>query len=107
MVFMRGDLHFEVVLVPGGTHRIYFSDAVRAELPASTASEVTVSFSNGEAAPETLTAEIDESGESWVVSGSPLKGKEITARVSFVIGDEPYWIDIPYMQADGGDRERP
>jgi hypothetical protein len=97
MVFMKGDLHFEVVLSPNGTHRIFFSDAVRAELPASMASEVTVSFSNGESATETLSGEIDDSGESWVVSGSPLKGKDITARVSFVVGNEAYWIDIPYM----------
>jgi hypothetical protein len=107
MVFMKGDLHFEVVLAPSGMHRIYFSDAVRAELPAATASDVSVSFSNGEAAPETLRAEIDDSGESWVVSGTPLKGKDITARISFVVGNEPYWIDIPYIQADEGEREHP
>jgi hypothetical protein len=107
MVFMKGDLHFEVVLAPGGGHRIYFSDAVRAELPAATASDVTVSLSNGEAATETLRAEIDDSGESWVVNGSPLKGKDITARVSFVIGEEPYWIDIPYMPTAEGERGQP
>lgn len=103
---MKGDLHFEVVLSPGGTHHIYFSDAVRAELPAATASEVTMSFSTGEAAAETLTAEIDDSGESWIVSGAPLKGRDITARVSFVVGDEPYWIDIPYIEANDGAPER-
>ena len=107
IVFMKGDLHFEVVLMRSGTHEIYFSDAVRAELPASTASEVTLSFTGGEAAVETLMAEIDDTGERWVARGLPLKGKDATARVSFVVGNEPYWIDIPYNEPLEGERERP
>ena len=47
-VYMNGDLHFEVVLHRDGNHRLYFSDAARAELPAATASEVTLTFSSGE-----------------------------------------------------------
>ena len=104
---MNGDLHFEVVLSQNGTHRIYFSDATRAELPAATASEVTVSFSSGEAASEILRAEVDDSGESWIAKGAPLKGKDITARVSFVVDDEPYWIDVPYIAAIDDERARP
>jgi len=104
---MNGDLHFEVVLSQNGTHQIYFSDATRAELPAATASDVTLSFSSGEGAPETLRAEIDDSGESWIAKGLALKGKDITARVSFVVNDEPYWIDVPYIEAIDGERARP
>lgn len=106
IVFMKGDLHFEVVLRPEGTHSIYFSDASRAELPAATASEVTLAFSSGESPGETLRAEVDESGESWIVKGSPLTGKDVTARVSFVVDDEPYWIDIPYIET-GAERAQP
>ncbi len=75
IVFMNGDLHFEVVLSRSGTHQIYFSDETRAELPAATVSEVTLSFSSGEAPAETLRAEVDDSGESWIAKGSPLNGK--------------------------------
>jgi len=96
---MNGDLHFEVVLSRTGAHRIYFSDATRAELPAATASEVTLTLSSREASAETLKAEVDESGESWIATGSPLKGSDITARVAFVINTEPYWIDVPYIEA--------
>ena len=99
---MKGDLHFEVVLSRGGTHVVYFSDAARAELPAAIASEVTLAFSSGESSGETLRAEVDESGESWIVKSSPLTGKDVTARVSFVVDDEPYWIDIPYIEKDAG-----
>jgi hypothetical protein len=97
IVYMNGDLHFEVVLSRSGTHRVYFSDAARAELPAATASEVTVSFSSGDADAETLRAEVDGSGESWIARGSPLTGEDVMARVSFVVENEPYWIDVPYV----------
>jgi hypothetical protein len=98
IVFMNGDLHFEVVLSRSGTHQLYFSDETRAELPAATASEVTLSFSSGEAPAETLRAQVDDSGESWIAKGPPLKGKDVTARVSFVVENEPYWIDVPYVE---------
>ena len=43
-VFMHGDLHFEVVLSAEGEHRIYFSDAMRSELPAAVAEDVRVTI---------------------------------------------------------------
>jgi hypothetical protein len=102
-VYMKGDLHFEIVLGRDGTHRLYFSDAMRAELPAATASDVTLTFSSGEASGETLKADVDGSGESWIAKGAPPKGADVTARVSFVVNDEPYWIDVPLIvAADAG-----
>ena len=43
---MKGDdLHYEVVLDPSGrSHRVYFTDAVREELPASVASDVALTI---------------------------------------------------------------
>ena len=40
MVLMNGDIHYEVVLGRDGRHRIWFSDAVRNDLPASIASNL-------------------------------------------------------------------
>jgi hypothetical protein len=48
---MYGDLHYEVVLNPRGEHRIYFSDAQRAELPASVTSDVTIAVITKKACP--------------------------------------------------------
>lgn len=96
---MNGELHFEIVLGRDGTHRVYFSDAMRAELPAATASDVTLTFPGGEGPGQTLKAEVDQSGESWIVKGSPPTGAGSTARVAFVVDDEPYWIDVPYIDA--------
>ena len=44
VVYMYDDMHYEVVLDPAGHHRIYFSDATRADLPASAASRVTLTL---------------------------------------------------------------
>src|SRR5262245_63650773 len=45
VVLMKGDLHYEVVLDPSGkSYRVFFTDAVREELPASVASDVTLTI---------------------------------------------------------------
>jgi hypothetical protein len=102
VVYMKGDLHFEVVLSRSGTHRVYFSDAARAELPAATASEVSLTISSGGGREETVKAEVDEAGESWVASARTMAGADATVRVAFVVGAEPYWIDVPYVEVVGG-----
>ncbi len=106
VVYMKDNLHFEIVFTREGTHRIYFSDAARAALPASTASEVTVSFSSGEEPREVLKADVDETGESWIANGKTVPKEDTSARVTFVVENEPYWIDVPFIEAspDAGGR---
>jgi hypothetical protein len=97
VVMMKGDLHYEVVLDPSGRHRVYFSDAARSELPASTASRVTMTIIRKDAQPEPLTLDIDETGESWVGQGQPVKEPEkTTARLAYTVNGESYWIDLPF-----------
>ena len=98
-VYMNGDLHFEVVLSATGAHRIYFSDRARAELPAATASDVSLTITRTSAPDEILKAEIDEAGESWRAAGMPVAGAGVSARVGFAVNGEPYWIDVPYIEA--------
>ena len=96
---MKGDdLHYEVVLDPAGrAHRVYFTDAVREELPASVASDVVLTIRRQSSPEERIAMQIDEAGESWAGSsqlvGSPAT---TTARLAFSIRHEPYWIDIPF-----------
>lgn len=92
---MHGELHFEVVLARDGTHRVYFSDATRADLPAATATSVTITVSRSAQPDEVLTANIDDSGESWMAHGQPIE-QEVSARVAFLTASGSYWIDIPY-----------
>jgi len=96
---MKGDdLHYEIVLDPGGrAHRVYFTDAVREDLPASVASDVVLTIRRPRAAEERIAMQIDEAGESWIGSGGPIDAPSATTvRVAFTIRGEPYWIDLPF-----------
>lgn len=95
LVLMNGDEHFEVVLGRGGHHQVFFSDAVRAELPAATASSVTVTVTRPGREPEPIALHIDDSGESWVGSGRPIEGADATVRVAYTAHGKPYFIDVP------------
>jgi len=99
VVFMKGDdLHYEVVLDrTGRSYQLFFTDAVRDELPASIATDVTLTIHRPNASDETIALRVDDFGERWVGSGRTVDAKgATTVRVAFTIHDEPYWIDIPY-----------
>jgi hypothetical protein len=96
LVLMNGDLHFEVILNKAGRHRVYFSDAVRAELPASIASELTITITQHQNVSETLKARIDTDGKRWVADGKPVDDVNAVARVAFTAQGKPYWIDVPF-----------
>jgi hypothetical protein len=104
VVLMKGELHYEVVLDPSGrAHHLYFTDAVREELPASIAS--TVALTIRRPAEERIAMRIDDTGESWVGSGQPVTvPSTTTARVAFEIDHEPYWIDIPFSSIQPSSR---
>jgi hypothetical protein len=96
MVFMNGDLHFEVTLGRDGSYRLYFSDAIREELPAATASGVTVTVTRKSAPPETVALHIDDSGESWIGRGGRVDDPAATARIAYTAYGKPYFIDVPF-----------
>src|SRR5581483_1497124 len=88
IVMMKGsDLHYEVVLDPAGrAHAVYFTDAVREDLPASVASAVALTIKRPGAADERIPLRIDDAGESWVGSGRAIADPAQTqARVEFTI----------------------
>jgi len=97
VVLMNGDLHFEVVLARDGGHQVYFSDAVRNELPASIASNVSVTVLRDGMTAETVTLQIDESGERWIGRGRAVDDPaHTTVRIACTAQAEPYWIDVPF-----------
>ena len=96
LVLMNGDEHFEVVLGRDGSCRVYFSDAMRTELPAATASNVTVTITQKARTPEAVALHIDDSGESWIGSGRPVADPAATVRVAYTSHGKPYFIDLPF-----------
>lgn len=97
VVYMYDDMHYEVVLAPDGHHRVYFTDAAREDLPASVASSVRLTVERPKAEPEVLNGAIDESGESWLLTGQPVGDPATSVRVAFVTKGSEYWIDVPFI----------
>jgi hypothetical protein len=97
IVMMKGDLHYEVVIDPAGSrHQVYFTDAVREDLPASIASSVALTIHRASHSDERVAMQIDEAGESWIGHGEPVVlAKTPTVGVSFSIHNEPYSIELP------------
>lgn len=93
---MNGELHYEVVFDPAGAHRIWFSDAVREDLPASIAREVLMIVSRPGEPPETLPLQIDDAGESWVARGRPLAGNDVMVKVSYAVQGAVHEVEIPF-----------
>ena len=96
---MNGDVHYEVVLDPAGRYELWLSDAVRTELPASIASNVTVTVSRPNAEPEMLKLAVDEAGESWTGSGKPVTGDAVMVKVNYDLRGQPHEVEIPFVPA--------
>jgi hypothetical protein len=97
MVLMNVDVHYEVVLARDGRHQVWFSDAVRNELPASVASGVTITITRPGEPPEVLALAIDGSGESWVASGRPVTGDDAYVKVAYSLQGEPHEVELPFV----------
>lgn len=97
LVLMNGEMHYEVVFDRGGRHRIWFSNAVREDLPASVASQVKMIVQRPAASPEWLTLAIDDSGESWVASGRPVPENDAMVTINYVVRGEPFGIETPFV----------
>jgi hypothetical protein len=98
MVLMNGDVHYEVVLASDGRHQVWFTDAMRNELPASIAAGVTMEVARPGAPAETLSLAIDDAGEAWVASGRPLGGEGIMVKLRYSLQGEPHEIELPYVR---------
>jgi hypothetical protein len=101
IVMMKGDdLHYEVVLDPSGReYHVYFTDAVREELPAAVASDVALTIKRDSESDENVGMQIDDAGESWVGHGRPVaKPDNTTVHLGFSMRHESYWIDLPFAR---------
>ena len=99
LVLMNGEMHYEVVFDPAGKHRVWFSNAVREDLPASIATGVTMVISRPMGPAETLPFRIDESGESWVADGSPLDESGTMIKLTYSVRGEPIEMEIPFAKS--------
>jgi photosystem II stability/assembly factor-like uncharacterized protein len=97
IVLMNGEMHYEVVFDKAGKHRVWFSNAVREDLPASVATGVAMVIARPMGAAEVLPLAIDDSGESWVAAGAPLDESGTTVTLKYSVRGEPVEIEIPFL----------
>ena len=94
---MNGELHYEVVFDRGGQHRVWFTDAVREELPASIARDVRMTITRPQEPIEALALDIDDAGESWIARGRPVSGDNVMVTVSYAVQGAAHEIEIPFI----------
>lgn len=99
LVLMNGDVHYEVVLDAAGRYELWLSDALRTELPAAIASNVTVTVARPNAEPEVVKLFVDDAGESWVGSGRPVAGEAVMVKVNYDLRGTPHEVEIPFVPA--------
>ena len=99
-VLMSDAYHFEVKLDPAGKYAVYFTDMARNDLPASTASDVTIRVKRPSGEPiETIALKVDDSGEGWIGEGRAVadpKGTLATIAYSPRGGGKPYSMDLEF-----------
>ena len=96
LVLMDRDIHFEVVWRPPAEYQVYFSDAVRSALSASTVKDLVATVTCSGKPPEVIGLQVDGTIERWIGKGAtPCTIPEATVRISYVYRDLPYWTDVP------------
>jgi hypothetical protein len=99
LVLMNGDVHYEVVMDPSGKYEVWFSNAVRTELPASVATNARVEVTRPGAPTEALPLAIDDAGESWIGQGQPVAGDGVIVKLTYDLKGVPNEVEIPFVAA--------
>lgn len=97
MVLMNGDVHYEVVIGKDGRHQIWFSDAVRSDLPASVATGVTMEVARPGAPVEIVRLTIDDAGEAWVGTTRRVDAEGVMVTIRYALQGAPHEIEIPVV----------
>ena len=93
---MNGEVHYEVVLDRAGKHRIWFSNAVREDLPASVASKVMMIVAPAGGLTSSDAGDRRERRELGR-GGSARRRQRRDGDGQFVVRGEPFEIEIPFM----------
>ena len=95
MMFL--ELHFELVVPDEGGVQLYYSDAMRMELPAAVVSDVAIEIEREDYEIESVPMQISDSGDHWMGSSKPVVNPGSIVRVAFLFQGEPFVLDIPAM----------
>jgi len=94
-VMMYEDIHFEVAAAPTGGIQIYYTNAIRAELPAATVSDVAVEIVRPGSDTEYVSMGISAAGDFWEGDSAPVAEEGAIVRVGFLYEGQPLMLDVP------------
>jgi hypothetical protein len=100
VVLMNGDLHFEVVANADGHYALYFSDAARQELPASSVSGVTLGIKRPGFRVETVDMKINDTGESWIGASGSVDDRNTDIYISYSFQGNRCTSSMPFFAAE-------
>lgn len=107
IVLMYGmDLHYEVVLSPGGKVQLWLSDGARDDLPAAAVADVAVEIERSGGKRETVDMAIGATGENWEGQGHAVKDADAVLHLAFVFHDEAAVVSFPVPALMGAGREQ-
>lgn len=95
VLFASDAVNAEFALKPKGVYQVYLTDSTGEDLPASIVSDLTLAIRPASGAPENLSLRIDDSGESWTGTGSPIAGA-MTASISYKFRGRTEQTEIPF-----------
>src|SRR5579859_6109836 len=96
VAFSSGPLDIEFVLLKPSGYQVYFLDGTGEELPASTASGVTVAATHATGPAEKVAMKVDDSGETWISTGTVSPAPITAAKLSWTFRGQPQTADVPF-----------
>ena len=94
-VMMFLEMHFEIVAPETGGVRIYYSNEMRIDMPASVVSDVAVEIERSGGIYESVIMSISDDGGHWGGDSSPIINPDSIVRLAFLFQGEPFVLDIP------------
>jgi hypothetical protein len=93
-VNMYDMLHYEVVLIPAGGLRVYFTDEMRRDLPATAVSNVRVEIVRPKVGIEPVAMQVNATGDFWQGRSKPVSDVKSVVRLGFVFRGEAALVEI-------------
>ena len=94
-VMMFLEMHFEIVVPNSGGLKIYYSNEMRIEMPASVVSDVAVEIERPGGTFESVSMFISDDGGHWGGDSTPIIDPDSIIRLAFLFQGEPFVLDIP------------
>jgi hypothetical protein len=92
-VAMYKDVHCEIVVQPQGTVQVFYTDAMRKDLPASIASDVTVEIEGADRKTESVPMAVSRGGDFWEGKAKPVADGKL--HLAFLLQGEPVVMHLP------------